>query len=79
MGSGEIQVQIDPIHGDLDQEISGLHRKITQLKGVFYLCPCLPRAFFSIYFENFLFLRLLGSFIWFCTLSHFLVINLFRF
>lgn len=34
VGSDEIQLRIDPIHADLDQEISGIHRKITQLKGV---------------------------------------------
>ncbi|XP_077213475.1 bet1-like protein At4g14600 [Tasmannia lanceolata] len=33
-GSDEIQLQIDPIHGDLDEEITGLHRKIKQLKNV---------------------------------------------
>ncbi|OAY66899.1 bet1-like protein At4g14600 [Ananas comosus] len=32
--SEEIQLRIDPMHGDLDEEIDGLHRKIRQLKGV---------------------------------------------
>ncbi|PIA51963.1 hypothetical protein AQUCO_01000083v1 [Aquilegia coerulea] len=30
----EIQLRIDPIHGDLDEEISGLHSKISRLKNV---------------------------------------------
>ncbi|XP_068669305.1 bet1-like protein At4g14600 [Aristolochia californica] len=32
--SDEIQLRIDPIHSDLDEEITGLHKKIRQLKGV---------------------------------------------
>ncbi|XP_077224591.1 target SNARE coiled-coil domain protein isoform X1 [Tasmannia lanceolata] len=32
--SDEIQLQIDPMHGDLDEEITGLHKKIKQLKNV---------------------------------------------
>lgn len=32
--SDEIQLRIDPIHADVDDEITGLHSKITQLKGV---------------------------------------------
>ncbi|XP_042508253.1 bet1-like protein At4g14600 [Macadamia integrifolia] len=32
--SNEVQVQIDPVHADLDQEIVGLHRKVKQLKNV---------------------------------------------
>ncbi|KMZ68450.1 Target SNARE coiled-coil domain protein [Zostera marina] len=32
--SGEIQLRIDPMHADLDEEITGLHHKIKQLKGV---------------------------------------------
>ncbi|KAF8370035.1 hypothetical protein HHK36_003947 [Tetracentron sinense] len=32
--SDEIQLRIDPMHADLDEEITGLHRKITQLKSV---------------------------------------------
>ncbi|KAG9445449.1 hypothetical protein H6P81_016789 [Aristolochia fimbriata] len=32
--SDEIQLRIDPIHSDLDDEITGLHQKIRQLKGV---------------------------------------------
>nr|DAD24206.1 TPA_asm: hypothetical protein HUJ06_025669 [Nelumbo nucifera] len=32
--SNEIQLQIDPMHGDLDEEITGLHRKLRQLKTV---------------------------------------------
>ncbi|KAG1342298.1 bet1-like protein [Cocos nucifera] len=32
--SDEIQLRIDPIHGDLDDEITGLRRQIKQLKGV---------------------------------------------
>ncbi|KAJ4965130.1 hypothetical protein NE237_016979 [Protea cynaroides] len=30
----EVQVQIDPMHADLDEEIVGLHRKVKQLKNV---------------------------------------------
>ncbi|KAF5182182.1 Bet1-like protein [Thalictrum thalictroides] len=30
----EIQLRIDPIHGDLDEEIIGLHSKISRLKNV---------------------------------------------
>ncbi|PIA27264.1 hypothetical protein AQUCO_08100006v1 [Aquilegia coerulea] len=30
----EIQLRIDPIHGDLDEEITGLHSKISRLKNV---------------------------------------------
>ncbi|KAL5728723.1 hypothetical protein ACHQM5_001773 [Ranunculus cassubicifolius] len=29
-----IQLRIDPIHGDLDEEITGLHSKISRLKNV---------------------------------------------
>lgn len=32
--SDEIQLQIDPIHDDLDDQITGLHHKIRRLKGV---------------------------------------------
>ncbi|KAF9608230.1 hypothetical protein IFM89_008185, partial [Coptis chinensis] len=32
----EIQLRIDPIHGDLDEEITGLHRQIGLLKNVRY-------------------------------------------
>ncbi|RWR89971.1 bet1-like protein [Cinnamomum micranthum f. kanehirae] len=32
--SDEIQLRIDPIHGDLDEEIDGLRGKIKQLKTV---------------------------------------------
>ncbi|XP_074580151.1 bet1-like protein At4g14600 [Curcuma longa] len=32
--SDEIQLRIDPMHGDLDEEISGLYGKVRQLKGV---------------------------------------------
>ncbi|XP_026662015.1 bet1-like protein At4g14600 isoform X1 [Phoenix dactylifera] len=32
--SDEIQLRIDPMHADLDEEISGLHKKIRLLKGV---------------------------------------------
>uniref|UniRef100_A0A7N0TX91 t-SNARE coiled-coil homology domain-containing protein n=1 Tax=Kalanchoe fedtschenkoi TaxID=63787 RepID=A0A7N0TX91_KALFE len=32
--SDEIQLRIDPMHGELDDEITGLHRQIRQLKGV---------------------------------------------
>ncbi|KAG1334612.1 putative GEM-like protein 1 [Cocos nucifera] len=31
--SDEIQLRIDPMHADLDEEISGLHKKIRLLKG----------------------------------------------
>ncbi|OVA03498.1 hypothetical protein BVC80_8325g10 [Macleaya cordata] len=33
--SDEIQLRIDPMHADLDEEITGLHRKITQLKTAY--------------------------------------------
>ncbi|KAG0458152.1 hypothetical protein HPP92_023309 [Vanilla planifolia] len=33
-GSSEIQLRIDPMNEDLDEQISGLHSKIRQLKGV---------------------------------------------
>ncbi|CAN6472389.1 unnamed protein product [Victoria cruziana] len=32
--SDEIQLRIDPIHEDLDDQITGLHKKLTILKGV---------------------------------------------
>ncbi|XVE86840.1 hypothetical protein DITRI_Ditri18aG0067500 [Diplodiscus trichospermus] len=32
--SDEIHLRIDPIHADLDEEISGLHKQVTQLKHV---------------------------------------------
>lgn len=32
--SEEIQLRIDPVHGDLDEEIDDLHGKIKQLKTV---------------------------------------------
>ncbi|KAK6940216.1 hypothetical protein RJ641_029747 [Dillenia turbinata] len=32
--SDEIQLRIDPVHGDLDDEITGLRKQIKQLKGV---------------------------------------------
>ncbi|KAG8478540.1 hypothetical protein CXB51_028302 [Gossypium anomalum] len=32
--SDEIQLRIDPVHADLDEEISGLHKQVTQLKHV---------------------------------------------
>ncbi|GKV23488.1 hypothetical protein SLEP1_g33204 [Rubroshorea leprosula] len=32
--SDEIQLRIDPVHSDLDEEISGLHRQVTELKNV---------------------------------------------
>ncbi|KAK9098051.1 hypothetical protein Syun_025096 [Stephania yunnanensis] len=32
--SDEIQLRIDPMHGELDDHITGLHKKITQLKSV---------------------------------------------
>ncbi|PKA64715.1 Bet1-like protein [Apostasia shenzhenica] len=34
VGSDEIQLRIDPMHADLDEQITGLHGKIKQLKGV---------------------------------------------
>ncbi|XP_078442749.1 bet1-like protein At4g14600 [Wolffia australiana] len=33
-GGGDVQLQIDPMHVDLDDRISVLHRQIGQLKGV---------------------------------------------
>lgn len=36
-GSDEIQVRIDPMHGDLDNEITGLRKQVKQLRNV-----CLP-------------------------------------
>eukprot|EP00262_Sarcandra_glabra_P002282 TRINITY_DN1255_c0_g1_i1.p1 TRINITY_DN1255_c0_g1~~TRINITY_DN1255_c0_g1_i1.p1 ORF type:complete len:132 (-),score=10.51 TRINITY_DN1255_c0_g1_i1:170-565(-) len=32
--SDEIQLRIDPMHADLDEQISGLHGQITRLKSV---------------------------------------------
>lgn len=32
--SDEIQLRIDPVHADLDEEVTGLHTKIRQLKHV---------------------------------------------
>ncbi|KAI8016506.1 Bet1-like protein [Camellia lanceoleosa] len=32
--SDEIQLQIDPMHGDLDDEITGLRKQVGQLKFV---------------------------------------------
>ncbi|TVU38226.1 hypothetical protein EJB05_11597, partial [Eragrostis curvula] len=32
--SDEIQLRIDPVHGDLDEEIDGLHSRVRMLKGV---------------------------------------------
>eukprot|EP00252_Welwitschia_mirabilis_P008306 TRINITY_DN20086_c0_g1_i1.p1 TRINITY_DN20086_c0_g1~~TRINITY_DN20086_c0_g1_i1.p1 ORF type:complete len:131 (-),score=20.88 TRINITY_DN20086_c0_g1_i1:310-702(-) len=29
-----VQLRVDPIHGDLDEEIAGLHNKVSQLKHV---------------------------------------------
>ncbi|KAB1214527.1 hypothetical protein CJ030_MR5G013430 [Morella rubra] len=29
----EIQLRIDPVHGDLDEEISGLHSQVKRLKS----------------------------------------------
>ncbi|KAK8921034.1 Bet1-like protein [Platanthera zijinensis] len=33
-GADEIQLRIDPMHEELDEQITGLHSKIRQLKGV---------------------------------------------
>jgi hypothetical protein len=33
-GSEEIQLRIDPMHSDLDDEITGLHGQVRQLKNV---------------------------------------------
>ncbi|XP_012081636.1 bet1-like protein At1g29060 [Jatropha curcas] len=32
--SDEVQVRIDPVHADLDEEILGLHKQVSQLKNV---------------------------------------------
>ncbi|XP_024027943.1 bet1-like protein At1g29060 [Morus notabilis] len=32
--SDEVQLRIDPLHGDLDEEISGLHSQVRRLKAV---------------------------------------------
>ncbi|KAL5539295.1 hypothetical protein UlMin_038757 [Ulmus minor] len=32
--SDEIQLRIDPLHGDLDEEITGLHSQVRRLKSV---------------------------------------------
>ncbi|XP_016438966.1 bet1-like protein At4g14600 isoform X2 [Nicotiana tabacum] len=32
-GSDEIQVRIDPMHGDLDNEITGLRKQVKQLRN----------------------------------------------
>ncbi|KAG7615973.1 putative BET1-like protein [Arabidopsis thaliana] len=33
-GSEEIQLRIDPMHSDLDDEITGLHGQVRQLKNI---------------------------------------------
>ncbi|CAH9097783.1 unnamed protein product [Cuscuta europaea] len=33
-GSDDIQLRIDPMHGDLDDEITGLRKQVKQLKNV---------------------------------------------
>lgn len=33
-GSEEIQLRIDPMHGDLDEEIGGLRKQVRQLRNV---------------------------------------------
>ncbi|CAH9077046.1 unnamed protein product [Cuscuta epithymum] len=33
-GSDDIQLRIDPMHGDLDEEITGLRKQVKQLKNV---------------------------------------------
>ncbi|KAF3624000.1 Bet1-like protein [Capsicum chinense] len=33
-GSDEIQLRIDPMHGDLDDEITGLRKQVKQLRNV---------------------------------------------
>ena len=35
--SDEVQLRIDPVHGDLDEEISGLHSQVRRLKSVRYV------------------------------------------
>lgn len=47
--SDEIQLRIDPMHGDLDEEISGLYGKVRQLKGVRF-----PPIFLPLYFISYL-------------------------
>ena len=37
--SDEIQLRIDPVHGDLDEEIDGLHSRVRMLKGVRFGSP----------------------------------------
>ena len=37
--SDEIQLRIDPVHGDLDEEIDGLHSRVRMLKGVRFDFP----------------------------------------
>ncbi|KAI4389810.1 hypothetical protein MLD38_001992 [Melastoma candidum] len=34
VGSDEIQLRIDPVHGDLDDEITGLRKQVRQLRNV---------------------------------------------
>ncbi|XP_047323376.1 bet1-like protein At4g14600 [Impatiens glandulifera] len=34
VGSDEIQLRIDPMHGDLDDEITGLRKHVKQLRNV---------------------------------------------
>ncbi|XP_030515922.1 bet1-like protein At4g14600 [Rhodamnia argentea] len=33
-GSDEVQLRIDPMHGDLDDEITGLRKQVRQLRNV---------------------------------------------
>lgn len=46
--SDEIQLRIDPVHGDLDEEISGLHSQVRRLKSVRFLILLLFRIWFGI-------------------------------
>lgn len=59
-GSDEIQLRIDPMHADLDDEITGLRKQVRQLRSVctfVYLCnlgiPTLRRFFFFFYKKSF--------------------------
>jgi hypothetical protein len=47
--SDEIQLRIDPVHGDLDEEISGLHSQVRRLKSVRFPILLLFRIWLGIH------------------------------
>lgn len=63
-GSDEIQLRIDPIHGDFDEEITGLRKQVRQLRNVSF-----SFIFFKIIVTSDLFSIFFGS------LGYFRVVN----